>query len=108
MSKLLTLRESRDILQQIAEHAPDYSHLEEVRFIGKCDSCGDDTLFCCYKAFSGGMSCSDHFLHFCTNCHNKKFDSVQQQEDLENGLEAAICPYCGYNWSDAYLEREKT
>jgi hypothetical protein len=97
---------AKTVLDAVSRKVPQYSHVELVRFIGRCNSCGAETLYCCYKGFSGGMSCQDDFLHFCTNCQDHRFDSQQQQEDLDYGLEAAICPFCGYNWSSVTSEQE--
>jgi hypothetical protein len=94
------------VRQFISERLPQYSHVDDIRFLGRCPACGKDTFYCCYKGFSGGMSCRDDFLHVCISCYTHKFDSEQQQESMDSGLEAAVCPFCGYNWSMVWKDRE--
>lgn len=107
MGRLLNRQEAAEILKLVREHAAPHAHVEDVRLIGTCKRCGDDVLHCCHKGFSGGMSCQDDYLHFCASCFDQQFESIQQQEDLEAGLEAAVCPFCGYNWSESFRERSE-
>lgn len=80
----------------------------KARFLGPCDQCGEPGLYCCYSSSSGADSATDHFTHFCASgCGKTDEESQHQRESFDmategGGLEAATCPFCGYNWSSAY------
>lgn len=92
-------QKEKEVLELISQELPEYFHMTHARLIGKCKSCNFESLYCCHRNFSKGMSVQDDFLHVCLHCYWRDFSSRKQQEDPELDLDAAICPFCGYNWS---------
>ncbi len=108
VGKLLNARETKTVVRLIRECCPEHADVEQVRWIGACPACRQNTLYCCYKGFSSEASSQSDFLHFCTSCYQHSFSSQLDQEDVGLAGGLALCPFCGYDWSNAYRERAGT
>jgi len=82
MERLLNRQEAAKILKLVRKHAPAHSHVDDVRWIGTCKRCGDDTMHCCHKGFRGLDVVPRRLPSLLRGLTRSTIESIQQQENL--------------------------